>query len=194
MNRSSSSAVRLGSAAFVLVTATIFFGAGCGAATAPNAGLADSKMTGSAMPAPENLGEAEAQFASAEQNVFRAFGQDKRDIQGPYAQPPGQQTVPQAPAPTTTGTDASPPPPPVDAKAGEARSWSAGATGSSADAERLSGSPCETACRALASMDRAASHICVLAGDESDRCTNAKERVRSATERVRQSCSDCSNG
>jgi hypothetical protein len=199
MNRSSSPALRLGSATFVLVLATMFFGAGCGAATPPNAGFADAKMMPS-VPGeapPQNLGDAEAQFASAEQNVFGALGRDKRETQGQFAQPPGQ--IAQRPAPTTTATEASPPPPPRDGerdKDAEARAaMGAGSTAPTADsAAALSASPCETACRALASMDRSATHICSLAGDDSDHCSNARERVRSATERVRQSCSECSNG
>jgi hypothetical protein len=197
MNRSSSPALRFGSGALVLVLATLFFGAGCGAASSPNAGLADAKMTTMAPQSPpQNLGEAEAQFASAEQNVFGALGQDKRQVQGAFAQPPGQ--LAQAPAPTTTATEASPPPPPKDvdrSREGEDRA-AAGATAQApaSEATALSASPCETACRALASMDRAATHICLLAGDDNERCTNARERVRSATERVRQSCSECSGG
>ena len=192
MNRSSSPALRLGSAAFVLVMATLFFGAGWGAASSPNAGFADAKMT-SVPPqaAPQNLGEAEAQFASAEQNVFGALGQDKRQVPSQYAQPPGP--LAQNPAATSTAPEASPPPPPKDdyrPRVGEAEAPTG--AGQTADSASLSASPCETACRALASMDRAATHICSLAGDENERCTNARERVRSATERVRQSCSDCS--
>ncbi len=192
MNRSSSPALQLGSAAFVLVLATLFFGAGCGAASSPNAGFADAKMTSvPSQAAPQNLGEAEAQFASAEQNVFGALGQDKRDVHGQFAQPPGQMS--QKPASTSTASEASPPPPPKDVdrpREGEARATTGAAT---ADSAGLSAGPCETACRALASMDRAATHICSLAGDDNDRCMNARERVRSATERVRQSCSDCTS-
>lgn len=199
MNRSSP-ALRLSSAAFVLVFGTLFFGAGCGAASSPNAGFADAKVTSMAMEAPpQNLGEAEAQFANAEQHVFGALRRDKREMQPQFAQPPGQQQT--APAPSTTSTDASPPPAPTAPKSadrprdGEDRATTmGGAQAPEGEAASLSGSPCETACRALASMDRAATHICSLAGDEHERCTNARERVRSATERVRQSCSDCSNG
>jgi hypothetical protein len=194
MNRSSSPALRLGSAAFVLVMATLFFGAGCGAAASSNAGFADSKVTSMPPEAPpQNMGEAEVQLANAEQHIFGALGQDKREQQGQFAQPPGQTA--QRPLPTATATEASPPPPPLDAdhaKDAEARaSVGAGAATNGADPAGLSASPCETACRALASMDRAATHICMLAGDESDRCTNARDRVRAATERVRQSCSEC---
>lgn len=192
MKRSFSPAFRFGSTAVVLVIATMLSAVGCGASSASNPGLGESKVT-SAVPAgetPHTLGDAEAQFAMAEQSVFGAFNQDKRITQGQFAQPPGTQT-PTYPAPVAT--EASPPPHPKDAdsaaKEGEFR---AGATSPGGDAQSLSSSPCETACRALASMNRAMTHICTLAGEDSDSCTNARERVRSATERVRQSCSECS--
>jgi hypothetical protein len=51
--------------------------------------------------------------------------------------------------------------------------------------------PCATACRALASMERAASHLCGLTGEEDPRCDGAKVRVRNATERVRAGCPSC---
>jgi hypothetical protein len=53
------------------------------------------------------------------------------------------------------------------------------------------GDPCALACRALASMGRAASHICDIAGDDDERCGNAKGRVKNAEERVHQSCPAC---
>ena len=51
--------------------------------------------------------------------------------------------------------------------------------------------PCETACRALASMRRAAEHLCGLAGEQDGRCAAARERVRGADERVRAACPRC---
>lgn len=50
---------------------------------------------------------------------------------------------------------------------------------------------CSTACKALASMRRSADHLCVLAGDGDARCTDARSRVQSATDRVRSSCPSC---
>lgn len=191
MKRSSSPALRLGSVAFVLVTATMFSAAGCGGSMPSSGGQVDAKVASSAMPqeppTPHNVGEAEAQLAMAERNVFGAFGQDKRE--GQFAQPPGQ-TMAQG----TAVAESHPPPPP----SGDDRAMKDGdrpTAGAAAPVtpqlDSVSSSPCETACRALASMNRAASHICYLAGEDSDSCSNARERLRSATERVRQSCSEC---
>ena len=51
-------------------------------------------------------------------------------------------------------------------------------------------SDCEEACRALASMERAADHLCAL--DSGAECTRVRERVEAARERVRTSCGECS--
>ena len=56
------------------------------------------------------------------------------------------------------------------------------------EAELGAGNPCATACRALASMQRATDHLCGLAGDSDARCTGARDRVRGARERVTSSC------
>ncbi|NUP12020.1 MAG: hypothetical protein HOW73_38730 [Polyangiaceae bacterium] len=50
------------------------------------------------------------------------------------------------------------------------------------------GSTCESACDALASMRRAAERICAL---EESRCAAARERVTRAAERVRTRCTEC---
>jgi hypothetical protein len=47
---------------------------------------------------------------------------------------------------------------------------------------------CSIACRALASMERAASHLCGLSGEGDPSCTNARERVKTATDRVSARC------
>ena len=48
---------------------------------------------------------------------------------------------------------------------------------------------CATACRALASMERAAEHLCALDGGRE--CDHARERLAAARERVRASCGGC---
>ena len=55
---------------------------------------------------------------------------------------------------------------------------------------------CGSACRALASMERATGHICNLASDESDRrrCDDAKAKVARARDRIRTSCGTCPDG
>jgi hypothetical protein len=55
--------------------------------------------------------------------------------------------------------------------------------------------PCDTMCKALQSMIRAADRICELARDgtatEQKRCTDARGKVAEATARVRTSCPNC---
>jgi hypothetical protein len=60
----------------------------------------------------------------------------------------------------------------------------------------VAGSDCRNACRALGSMDRAAGRLCELSqgSDEGHRCSDAKQRVYSARDRVRTSCGSCPNG
>src|SRR5262245_46321805 len=50
---------------------------------------------------------------------------------------------------------------------------------------------CTTACRALASMDRAANKVCDLAGSEDSRCDGARTRLSAARDLVRRSCPTC---
>jgi hypothetical protein len=45
-------------------------------------------------------------------------------------------------------------------------------------------SPCETSCRALASMKRAADAICRMAGEGDARCGDARKKVEASTARV----------
>ncbi|MFO0590690.1 MAG: hypothetical protein U0441_24315 [Polyangiaceae bacterium] len=47
---------------------------------------------------------------------------------------------------------------------------------------------CGVACSALASMERAARHLCELAGPAEPRCQSARERVRNANDRVATHC------
>ena len=48
---------------------------------------------------------------------------------------------------------------------------------------------CVSACRALASMERAAKSLCDLGG--ADECSQARARVEAARDRVRSSCGAC---
>ncbi|MDC3956196.1 hypothetical protein [Polyangium jinanense] len=52
-------------------------------------------------------------------------------------------------------------------------------------------SPCHGACRAYASMKRAATRLCDLAGKEDDRCAAAQERIDRASERLKAACPRC---
>ena len=194
MKRHCSPTLRLGHLAFLVVAALL--ASGCGAST--GLGGESTAMNVPGQPTPQNVSEAEALFARSEHDVFAAFGEDKRDMQRGFAQPPPGQFAPQPTSPATTAAESSPPPPPADSyrpkKEDEVRAAAGvGATDArtGGDSPPLSSNPCVTACKALASMDRAAAHLCELAGYGDARCTNARERVRAATERVRQSCSDC---
>lgn len=60
---------------------------------------------------------------------------------------------------------------------------------------KLSGSACGDACRALASMERAARTVCdLVAPDERARCDDAVARLKGARKRVRDACGACANG
>jgi hypothetical protein len=101
------------------------------------------------------------------------------------------------PPPPPPPTEPSPPPPPVvvaqaappaDA-AGRSKTEEQDAKQKSTPA--ASASPCVTACAALTSMERAADHLCTLAGAGDARCTDARARVESASKRVRAACPAC---
>lgn len=55
---------------------------------------------------------------------------------------------------------------------------------------------CATACRALASMERATSQLCSIAElpDDRRRCDDARRRLLAARDRVRGTCSACAGG
>jgi hypothetical protein len=150
-----------------------------------------SKVT-PAGPAPTTIEEALGQLEAAEGDIERLLAMGPAG-QPAYAQPPGyppgQATVP---APERREEPAPPPPP---TQPSPARAETYGGT-SPRDAERspaqLSASdPCLNACRALASMERAAQHLCALAGGEDARCTSAMTRLRGASERVHAGCPRC---
>jgi hypothetical protein len=50
---------------------------------------------------------------------------------------------------------------------------------------------CTRACKALASMQRAADQLCELDGESSDRCRSVRARVRSARHLVQSTCPTC---
>ena len=53
----------------------------------------------------------------------------------------------------------------------------------------LAASDCQAACKALASLERAANHLCAVA--EPDECTDARSRVDRARRAVSQQCGGC---
>jgi hypothetical protein len=56
------------------------------------------------------------------------------------------------------------------------------------------GTPCDLACRALASMRRAAEGICSLAGEGDQRCSNARARVEQRRAEVANAGCACRGG
>jgi hypothetical protein len=110
----------------------------------------------------------------------------------PAASPP---TYPAADAPGTR-----PPSRPdldqrVDAteSAAESDAATAAARLEQSEHEVQSAQGCDVACRALASMRRAAEELCLLsrAPDDQARCDAARRRVVAAQDRVRRTCGEC---
>jgi hypothetical protein len=84
--------------------------------------------------------------------------------------------------PAASAAPTAPPPAPPAVQPQEARA-------ADAKGEALAGGDaCGVACRALASMTRAADHFCGISGEGDTRCSAARERVKSATERVSEHC------
>ncbi|MBI4703471.1 MAG: hypothetical protein HY744_20360 [Deltaproteobacteria bacterium] len=158
-------------------------GAGCGGARPPaqapldapgTEAPADFQAAGSKQ-APGIEGAAQ-DFDAAERQLGSLLGGEDRAAPAgrAYAGPPAQRAAPAAPA--------EPPSP-----AAEARPEAA--AGSDARDERED--RCALACRALASMERAAGRLCALAGDADARCASMRARVGAATELVRGACPRC---
>jgi hypothetical protein len=123
------------------------------------------------------------QMDAAERELDRLFGPALLNAQQPArgdAQP---------------GAAPPPPPPPAATVPGAQPYPSGGAAPRAAEApdeDKGSVEPvCVTACRALSSMQRAATHLCELAGEPDPQCTNAKDRVQRATDRVLAQCPAC---
>lgn len=162
---------------------------GCGAAAyqepaSPGMGAdaAPERLT-TAQDAQSELDRAEAELASA----LGGRAAPQQFASPPYAGGP-------AVAPGATSPPPPPPQPmqpaaPAESPAGkkEAEAKAAGDD----QASQVSASPCMTACRALASMTRAADHLCGLAGEGDDRCAGARARVKSAADRVEAQCPSC---
>jgi hypothetical protein len=61
------------------------------------------------------------------------------------------------------------------------------------DLEAASSTDCTTACRALASLERATGHLCDLATEADDRrrCEDAKTKVLRARDKIKVACGKC---
>ncbi|WP_437663973.1 hypothetical protein [Sorangium sp. So ce1182] len=170
---------------------------GCGGAAVAHAPAAADPAGATVMSAPAEGSPETAEDALAE--LERAEGELDRVLGAPAGgsedRSAAQSAQPGEPSPAAT----SPAPPPAAAPAppmapdSAPRATTAGGERPSkkAEAEQVSAAPCETACRALASMSRAAQHLCGLAGDADQRCDAARTRVKSATDRVEAQCPRC---
>src|SRR5262245_16725573 len=115
----------------------------CGAASKEPA------SPGAAEPVPTTVDQAVAALDQAENDLNRILVPGASPA---FAQPPAGSASPNEPAAPAQAT-----PPPPARSGGEAVRTDA--------AKEESGDRCETACRALASMSRAAEHLCGLAGE-----------------------------
>jgi hypothetical protein len=174
--------------------------AACGAApmvAAPagaKAAEAAPAQAGVAASPPKTVDEALAELDRAEGDVTRALGVGRRFAEAPGRAGPSahgeedkrkERPVPAAPQP------ASPPPPSATAGGDRAPRDHADEDDHGNAVTLSQASPCVTACRALASMERAVEHLCGLAGASDSRCESARTRARTAAERVRSGCPAC---
>ncbi|WP_438036819.1 hypothetical protein [Sorangium sp. So ce204] len=165
---------------------------GCGGASVAQAPVAPEPAGATSMAphkgsAVETAEDALAELERAEDELDQAIGAP--------AQRDEDRAVAEAAQPGAPPPAASPPRPSVpDSRAAPSpRATAAGGEppAKKLEAEPTSAPPCETACRALASMSRAAQHLCGLAGDADQRCDSARARVKSATDRVEARCPRC---
>jgi len=138
--------------------------AACGGSAQPAPQLAPSEQAPT--PALTTADEAGQALDAAEQQLRQLIAPPDS-----YAQPPA--TGPQPPG-TAAGVDSPAPPPPAQPTA-----------------EMSAADRCSIACRALASMSRAAERLCELTGEDDDRCVSARARVTAAEELIYRSCPSC---
>jgi hypothetical protein len=117
-----------------------------------------------------------------------AGGQHADQMAPPSAQQPAQPGYAPAPPPPSEPRDHAPAP---------TRALALSQAGNEVESSQreldVAGGDCRNACRALGSMDRAAGRLCGLAQseDEQRRCGDAKTRVYSARDKVRNTCGTC---
>ncbi|MGK4004732.1 hypothetical protein WMF31_19020 [Sorangium sp. So ce1036] len=160
--------------------------AGCGAAATPAEAPSSASPAAVASPEPGSLAtadEALAELERAESELQQALGGPA--LRGELPAAPRAAAPRPSPQPPPAGAAEGAPMPPSRESADHAPSRKERA------AEQSSASSCETACRALASMERAAQHLCGLAGDADPRCDGARTRVESAAARVAAQCPRC---
>jgi hypothetical protein len=149
---------------------------GAGSLTSCGGAAKESPRSPTGAEAPTTLDEALAGLDRAEGELDSVLSRAAPPARSPsYAEPP------QAGAAQPATPPAAQPPPPATTIPADAMSQP--------EANRLASDPCAVACRALASMGRAAEHICGLAGESDGRCGAARQRVQAASTRVRGQCS-----
>ncbi|MEZ4223614.1 MAG: hypothetical protein R3B13_21880 [Polyangiaceae bacterium] len=150
-----------------------------------------------------NLDQLEAELAAAERQLTATLpvtsasrAAKPAEEPAPAAQPEdedgskptgGQEARPGASVVSKPTTSPAPPPTPAP-KTEEA----AGSAGLGASQQNAIPS-CDTACKALSSMERSADRICEITGEADERCTRARGRVGSASERVKSSGCTCAS-
>ncbi|AUX32650.1 MULTISPECIES: hypothetical protein [Sorangium] len=173
---------------------------GCGGASVAHAPAAPEPAGTVASATPREEGSIEtaddalAALERAEGELDQALGgpaaheEDRAAAQAaPSGAPPPPATAPSPPRAAATAEASGSAPAPST----RATTTAGGHPAKKAEAAPVSAAPCETACRALASMSRAAQHLCGLAGDADARCDAARTRVKSATDRVEARCPRC---
>lgn len=142
---------------------------GCGAASPAKADA----------PPPSDASVDSAQSAQSAQSDLDKGEWRITELFGPaggvaHSEAPAASAAPTAPA--------APPQPGVGQTTTKAAELSGG------DSNNKPADACTIACSALASMERAARHLCEMSGPDEDRCTSARERVRNANDRVAAHC------
>lgn len=139
-----------------------------------------------------------ASLALAASLAACAMSKESEPARAPEAPPPAPATYPTSTMPGVTSAPPPPPPaaepPPNTAQKEPDPLW--------VEFERvdrevaLSTNDCATACRALASLERAAKRVCEGAAQlgEGGRCGEATKRLREARGRVRSACTRCAGG
>ncbi len=127
---------------------------------------------------------------SAEHAIDRMLGPA---VSATIAQSAGQAIAPAAPPPPPSLSPAQPAPPPPPPPA--SRSGGAMKKGPERDEavrqETAGGDACGALCSALASMERAADHLCNITGSADGRCASVRDRVKRASARVHATCPVC---
>jgi hypothetical protein len=153
----------------------------CGAARQP--------APAAAAPEPLTDTNADAPAASPASRSTMVQSTEQEEAPGRAGAAPAQPPPPPAAAPAAAG--------PAGLPAADARQSLRMAARADVDRAQLdfdaAMTSCESACRALASMDRATTHLCSFADERDDqrRCDDARQRLAAARGRVRAACGAC---